>query len=812
MKQLALIFIFGMSPLRAQEKPLAKDHLERERSYHVVHYRLNIEINEKEKTCEGDVSITFVPLRAQFDQLRLDAAEMKITHARLESKKLNYELRGESLFVDLDKVYGLDDTLTLTVSYAISSPRKGLFFIRPDSGYPNKQWQVWSNGESEDNHYFFPCYDFPNDKATSEMIVTVNEKWTAISNGKLLEVKRDPHRHTATYHWYENKPHVSYLISLVAGEYVEVKDSSDHVSLSYFVYKHQRDDALRSFGKTPKIMEFFSNKIGYPYPWEKYAQTVVQDYVLGGEENVSATTLTDGTIHDERAHLDYSSDGLVAHEFSHQWWGDMLTCRDWSHAWLNEGFASYFDVLFQEYDKGIDVALKSIYDAQRNVVNTDKGDKRRATVSSHYVNPNDIFDIRIYGKGACVLHMLRFILGDELFWKAINYYAHRFAYQCVETNDFKVAIQEATGYNLGWFFDEWLYKPGYPEFEVKTSWDQGTRMVNVSVKQVQKVDSLTGIFTTPVEIEVWVNGEPQTYLVMITKQEEEFSFPAYQEPQLVLFDKGSRILKKVKNEPSLDGWIFQLEHASHGVDRIAAVDELRWIVDSSKVMQAISRAAINDPFFEVRREAVWALGDAKVTDVAETLVMAYGDYDARVRTAAATSLKNSHGEHVIKTLQHAFEKDSSYAVAAAALGSLAKVDSMNTKNYCKMGLLRDSFREGIRIAALRALSQVGDEDAFTMIKNYTAYGVDRNVRIESLWMLYRGWKQREGMAQFFIDMLDDPSFHVKRTVINILGTLGNALAIEPLQHIVDSGAESRIVKDALDAIARIQEAQQHDAH
>ena len=800
-------------PLFGQDKPVPTEHFMRTKEYDVVHYRLALDIDDKAKSCEGEATITFVPLRPQFDAVQFDAAQMTVRNVRMSDQRLEFHHVGESLFVSLGKAYGLNDTLRVTVVYDIKSPQKGLYFIDPDSGYAQQQRLLWSNGEPEENHFWFPCYDYPNDMATSEMIVTVNENWTAISNGKLMGVKQDAKRHTRTFHWYEEKPHVSYLISLVAGEYVEVKDSWRNVPLSYYVYKHQKGDAMRSFEKTPKAMEFFSSKIGYEYPWEKYAQTVVQDYIWGGEENVSATTLTDVTIHDARAHFDYTSDGLVAHELAHQWWGDLLTTKDWSHTWLNEGFASYFDILFQEYDKGRDVALRSVYDSQRDLVNTDVGDRRKPTVNRWFVSPNEVFSNRIYGKGACVLHMLRFILGDELFWKAMNHYVHKFAYRNVETNDFKVAIEEATGYNLYWFFDEWVYKPGYPEFNVNSVWDQNSRTVNVSVRQTQSVDSATGIFTTPMEVEVWVHDVPTTYRVTITKADEVFSFPAYQQPQLVLFDKGSTILKKVTFPKSLDEWIFQLRHATDGVDRIIAVDELRWSADSNIVTDALSAAALTDPFADVRQQAVWALGDARRSEVSRQLITAYGDRESKVRAASMTAMKNSKPDSVRQTLQHAFEKDSSYAVATAALGSLVKIDSVNAKQYCMAALRRDSYREGLRIAALRALGAIGDEEAFAAVKQYSSYGYPRTVRLEALGILNRVWKTRTEIVPYFISLLNDASMHIRRYAIGTLGELGNPQAITPLEKAAETEKESKLVKAAQDAVAKIQHAQQQkDTH
>jgi aminopeptidase N len=802
-----LLLFIPASLLNAQEFLTWPEHPARERTYHVVHYKLNIDIDERAKSCDGSVTITLVPLRPQLDVVKFDAAEMEIRRVTLKSSSMDFTVAGETLLIHLDKPYGIGDTLSFLISYSVTAPRKGLYFVQPDSGYPAKIWTVWSQGEPEENHFWFPCYDFPNDKATSEMVATVNDKWTVISNGKLVDVKKDPVQHRATFYWLENRPHSSYLISIVAGEYVKVGDAWRSTPVDNYVYTSEKNLAMQSFSKTPKMIEFFSTKIGYDYPWEKYAQTVVQDFIYGGEENTSATTLTDVTIHDARAHLDYSSDGLVAHELAHQWWGDLLTCRDWSHAWLNEGFASYFDILFQEFDQSVDVAAKSILDSQTGLLVTDAGDKRRPTVCARYNSPIDLFDNRIYGKGACVLHMLRFVLGDELFWKSMNHYAHKFAYRNVETNDLKIAVEEATGYNLNWFFDEWLYRAGYPDLVVRSAWDRESRSVKVSVRQVQKIDSLTRVFTMPVDIEVWVNDLPETYRVMIAHDSEEFSFPAYREPQLVIFDKGNVLLKRVQFEKPTDQWMYQLRYAAAGIDRYLAADELHWIPDSPGVRSALSSALFQDRFWEVRREATFALGASKVPAVADTLIGAYGDRDARVRAAVVAVLRNFHGEQVLTTLRHAFAQDSSYAVAAGALFSLTVVDSANARAYCEEGLHRDSYREVIRSSAIRALAGMEDDTTVATIKQYTEYGVDRNLRIDCLWTLSRARKKDDRVLDYFISLLHDPSFHVRQTVIAILGTLGNPRALEPLQKSMQVEADSRLVKSVRDAVTRIQNLQ-----
>ena len=446
-----LLFCFSAALCLAQDaRP--SHHPTRERTYHVHHYKLNLTFDEKNKTCKGEVAITLSPLRSELDTLRLDAAEMNIQKVTLRGKPLEYRTEAETLVIVLDHRYAYGESLSVSVAYDVSSPKRGLYFVKPDSGYPNKHWQVWSQGEADDNHFWFPCYDYPNDFSTSEMYATVNEKFTAIGNGKLMDVKDNPKQHAKTFHWLESKPHVSYLISIIAGEYIDVTQKSGALTIHNYVYKNQKGLAMNSFSKTPRMMDFYSKKIGYPYPWEKFAQTVVQDFIYGGEENVSAVTLTDVTMHDARAHLDNSSDGLVAHELAHQWWGDLVTCRDWSQAWLNEGFATFFENQFLEFDKGKDESQKEMHDTQNSLSITDVGDHRRATVSNYYFRPIELFDGHIYGKGACVLAMLKDYLGEELFWKSINHYVHKHAFDNVETNDFKIAIEEVTGQNLEWFF------------------------------------------------------------------------------------------------------------------------------------------------------------------------------------------------------------------------------------------------------------------------------------------------------------------------------------------------------------------------
>jgi aminopeptidase N len=803
----ALILAAAFVSTAVSQEPVPV-HQTRERTFHVIHYKLDLTLNEQARLLAGDALIRLVPLRPLTDEINLDAANLQVREVLLDTLSLQFRNSGDSLQIQLPKPAGLTDTMALRVKYSVSSPARGLFFVAPDSGYPNKHLQVWTQGEPEDNHYWFPCYDFPNDFSTSEILFTTNDRSTVISNGKLLGVARHPQEHTATWHWYEGRPHASYLISFIAGTYVEVADSARGVHISNYVYPSQRSIAMLSFAKTPEMIRYFADRTGMPYPWEKYSQTVVEDFIFGGEENVSATTLTDATIHDERAHRDGNSDGLVAHELAHQWWGDLLTCRDWSHAWLNEGFATYFQNLFTEHDLGREEAARELYEAQNLVRNADAAHHRRPMVCNSYVRPIDLFDSKIYQKGAVVLNMLRVMLGDELFWKSIRYYIQRNAGRNVETNDFKIAVEEVTGYNLKWFFDEWIYGAGYPEFNVEQSWDQHTRQVRLIVTQTQTIDSLTGIFRVPLDIEVWVHGESGVYPVTIEGVCDTFEFPAYQEPQCVIFDRGSTLLKKVRFEKKPSDWIFQLRHASEAVDRFSAIEELRWVAVSDSASAALAGAALNDNFWAVRQDAAYALGDSHKSSVDSTLVSVYGDRDPRVRTAAVLGLGNYSSPYILQTLLHAWKSDSSDAVANGALRSLIAVDTAGRDNLIREALRRTSRGSIIQSTAMSALAETASDSALTEILRFTLYGTERNLRIHAINLLASQWKKRDDVCSAICRLLNDPSLTVKRVAARALGSMGNTLALAPLRQAQEHAADGRLAREIREAVESISSATQ----
>ncbi|MEE9225213.1 MAG: M1 family aminopeptidase [Bacteroidota bacterium] len=529
------------------------------------------------------------------------------------------------------------------------------------------------------------------------------------------------------------------------------------------------------------MVEFFSQKIGYVYPWEKYAQVTIADFMWGGMENTSATTLNDkSAVFDKRAELDRSSRGLIAHELAHQWWGDLITCKDWRHLWLNEGFATYFEALHQEYRLGTDEFAYNTYRDQRAAISSDKTSGRKPIVSVNSFRAN------LFERGAMVLHMLRFVLGDELFWKAIRHYAHQYQYRSVETNDFKLAIEESTGQNLSWFFDQWIYKAGYPEFEVTSHWDESARSITLSIKQVQKIDSLTNIFRTPLDIEITTASGARTHRVLISEKQEEFTIPVDSKPLLVVFDKGNWILKEVRFPRSRKELIYQLRSSGDAVERLTALEQLRSdsdAVSTGASFRVFRDVVLSDPFWAVRMEAVNAIGRMTIPEAEDALIEAYKDQKSKVRQAVVNNLSRFPGQRVRNFLRQAMEEDPSYVVNADALKAYAKVDSASAYDVAVSHLKTPSYDNGVCNAALSVLASLEDERAVPHLIKYSTYGQPKKTREVALAGLRSFVENEKAVQDWTIGLVEDQMKEVRLAAIRMLDRIGGDRVIETLMNL-----------------------------
>lgn len=534
-----------------------------QRTFDILHYTIHTSFDVPNKTVMGDVIVTLKPLSAAFQSFTLDASSMKIEAVTLSdsNKVLQWSQPPDKLAIILDRAYEPSETIAVRVKYQ-ARPERGLYFI-PQTPSTNALWskpaQIWTQGEPEDNHHWFPCYDYPDDKATSEQYITTGADEIAISNGTLIETISNSDS-TRTFHWKMDEPHATYLTSLIVGNYVKLSDTYKNIPLEYYTYRGTEEVARRAFSKTPEMMHYFEQKLGYDYPYKRYAQTIVANFMFGGMENITATTHADTEIlYGSSREARVSTENLISHELAHSWFGNLVTCKDWSELWLNEGLATFMEAAFREQQAGREAYLQEMRTNAMLYFLEDSLKDRHPLVNEDYRSPIDVFNSTVYKKGAFVIHMLREQVGDTAFWKSLNRYLSENQNKVVETRDLQRAFEETTGRELDWFFDQWVYKAGFPELRVRSFYHAPTRRLTLEVTQTQKASAVTpDVFRLPMEIEISTASGQRTERLEITARQQRFVFKLDGKPTKILFDKGERILKKIDFPQSASALQYQL--------------------------------------------------------------------------------------------------------------------------------------------------------------------------------------------------------------------------------------------------------------
>ncbi|HYJ47433.1 MAG TPA: M1 family aminopeptidase, partial [Pyrinomonadaceae bacterium] len=502
-----------------------------------------------------------------------------------------------------------------------------------------------------------------------------------------------------------------------------------------YVYPKELAEGKVTAARLPEMVKFFSEKTGVKYPYEKYAQTVARDFG-GGMENISATTQTDTMIFDARTELDRDTDGLQSHELAHQWFGDYVTCREWSDIWLNESFATYFQAMWDEHRLGRDEFLyRDVRNNQDNYLATWAQGNRRPIVTGNYRDKDAVFDTYAYPRGGAVLHMLRKTLGEENWWRSINHYLRKYANQPVETEQFRIAIEETTGQPLDWFFDEWLYKMGHPVFRVTQTYDAGAKALTLKVRQEQKPDPNSdypqvGFFRMPVEIEIGTSGKTRIERVLVEPQEEQtFTFPVDSQPVLVNFDYGGTLIKELSFDKPTNDLVYQLSNDEDVMGRLWATGQLAKRLkdkataeaEKQRIATALGAAMNNDKFWGMRVEVATVAGDAPGTEIRNALLAAAKDRDARVRASAVTSLAKSKDAALASTYLPLLN-DQSYATINAAANALGETKSPAAYDALVKLLDTPSWHDQVRAYGLSGLARLGDKRALELGVRYAGAG------------------------------------------------------------------------------------------
>jgi aminopeptidase N len=755
------------------ELPGAKATWVPDRVVDVRHIRLEVGLDFSHKRVDGVCTLTLVPLNTGPTRVELNAVEMTIHAVTLgDGGELPHRYDGKVLSVDLGE-RAESEELQLYIRYT-AQPRRGLYFLEPDAGYPERPRQVWSQGQDEDNRHWFPCFDHPHEKSTSEVRVTVPREMTALSNGELVEETAGDA--TRTLHFRQEVPHSSYLITLVAGEFSVLEDRLEDVRFYYYVPKARLDDAARSFANTPKMVKLFAELTGQQYPYGRYSQIAVADFIFGGMENTSATTMTESTLHDARAHLDFSSEPLVAHELAHQWFGDLLTCRTWSEGWLNEGFATFFEILWKEASAGRDEGDYDRLADMEAYFDEAGGRYQRPIVTNVFHEPIDVFDRHLYEKGAAVLHMLRHELGETRFWKAIRLYVARHAGGNVETRDLVKAIGDATGWNGDRFFAQWVMRAGHPSLVVEHGWDEKARMASVTVEQKQ-----SEAWYLPLTVRFVVDGQPRDAALVVSDKKQTLLVPMHAAPTQVIVDPGHNYLLDVDEKKSEALWREQLAHAERAIDRVMAARALGKAGEQTALADLV-KAMRGDKSWIVRAEAALALGSLKREAARDAIAVAVAEEPhPKARRSLVRALANfRHDERAADAALATLGRDASYFVEAEAATTLAATRSPKAYAALVEATTRKSFQEVLAGAAIGGIAEMRDERGIDVALPMSEWGRPSPMRraavsaLGRLGGLYAG--RRPLIRERLEELLEDPDFRVRIAAVEALRVLGDVAA------------------------------------
>ncbi len=799
-----------MSKYKSFHVPGSSRHYLPDKEYRTEHIRVQLKVDPEAKTIAGDCSLRIETIRDGLSTITFDACEMTITRVIVDGKGVRFDYDGRVLKVWLETP-GRASKHEVVVEYS-ARPVHGVYFVHPDESYPNKPIQAWTQSESVAARFWFPCHDHPDDRSTTETIITVPDGYQVISTGKLVSKKSTGG--WSTFNWSESAPHSTYLNSFVVGKFAETDDQVDGVPLQYYLPEERSQDTMRYFGLTPDMMKVFVEITDYKYPYEKYAQVAVHDFIYGGMENISATTLVDNRIPDARSEEDFAARysrpdrnhvELVAHELAHMWFGDLITAKDWSHAWLNEGFATYMEAVFHEKKYGKDEFRQNMWYKAENYFEEDSTRYRRSIVEDDYLYPDDLFDAYEYEKAAWMLHQLRYLLGDADFFRGVKEYVRRFAYKNADTHDFMRVVEETTGISLEQYFEQSFYRAGHPELEVEYSWDEGSKLAAVSVKQTQAIDAQTPLFQFPCDLVYYTEKGREARRVWVRSQQERFSFQFGSEPTIVEIDPEGWILKRVSFKKSRSLLTNQLESSVDVLSRKQAAEDLSYFKDEQTV-DLLREVASKEQYWSVRAEAVRSIGKVGGKRALQALLGLRATRNKRVRRAVVAALGEFKGDaRAQEAIEDAlFHDDSPYIQCEAAL-SLARSGATGTVAKLREAMKLPSPESGLTEASLEAMGMTRTEEARVTIRENLPYGKPTRVRVGALKGFTKlGSLQDSDVPPLKEMALEDKDFVVRSQLLMTIGELRDKRFSETLEEVASKDPDNRNRRKAVEILVDFQ--------
>jgi len=770
--------------------PTSVRHFERDRPFAIDHLAIDVALDLAARSVRGRATLDLRRVDPEAEELLLDAIGFVVSEVTVDGHAVPWRYDGQALAVTLNRRH---DKACVVVAY-LATPRRGLYFLEPDEHYPERPRQVWSQCQEQDASHWFPCHDNPHVKMTTELTARVPNGWYALSNGALVSAEK-PKTGDHVYHWRMAEPHASYLVTLAAGQFAELTDRARagdrEVPLAYLVPRGREADGTRTFANTPAMIEHFSAVTGVPYPWNRYAQVVVSDFIFGGMENTTATTMYEHILLDERAALDVSSDDLISHELAHQWFGDYVTCRTWSEGWLNEGFATFFEHVWREKRLGRDEYAFGLKVDVEAYVGEAHGRYRRPVVCQDYDAPLDLFDRHLYEKGGLVLHALRTELGDELFWRGINRYLVAHARGIVETRDLQRAMEDVSGRSLGRAFEQWVYKPGHPEIEVDIGWDKG--VLAVATRQAQAAtDGVPGCFEVTLELDLADGaGKVERRSVRLKERQQTFALVALERPAFVVVDPEMRILGEVRPKVPGDMLRTQLDRAPTARGRWLAAQAMARVDDAPTITALARTLADEAQFWGTRAECAASLGKIRGRECFEALTAAAATAHPKVRRAVVDALGSFRTIEAMQALQPLALRDASYLVEGEAARALGRTRQPGAFDVLVDLLERPSWADVVRAGAIDGLAALRDDRALPHLSARTRYGHPPRARRAATMALPKLASDRKTREAIEL-LLDDADPLLRLDAVRALGELGDGKARPALRERLETDLDARV--------------------
>ena len=792
----------GDSPGRPFPEPGAQPNYARDRGCIVTHLDIGLRIDPVAKTLVGDTTVSVAPLPSGALRVQLDLDDVTVSAVETpEGEALPFTHGGGML-----DVRGLPaGGGKVRVRYH-GRPSRGLYFTGPTPAAPERPPMAWSQCQDEDGHRVFPCHDAPGIKQPVRLRVTAPADATVVGNGKLVG-QSPADDGFVTWTWDQPEAIPAYLVMVAIGPFVVVEGEADNAGqplpLRYLAPPESTPEQLeRVFGRTPEMVSFLAQRFGVAYPWARYDQVIVHDFIFGGMENVAATTLTDLMLTDERAHLDADFDDLIVHELAHQWFGDLVTCQDWSQAWLNEGWATYTEYLWQQHHDGADEAHMGLLGKLGGYLAEDGGRYRRSITHYRFKNPIDMFDRHLYEKGGLVLHMLRSILGEAAFWSGVTAYLEAHAHGAVHTRDFQRAMERASGRNLDGFFQQYVHGAGHPELDVNVSHADG--LLSVSVTQKQSGPGVAEAFSFPLVVDVVdAAGETQRLTLPVDARNRSFAIPTPEAPTRVEVDPNMAVLGKLTLKASRPLLLAALRDGSSVPVRLAASAALLE-EGSVEAVSAVCTALTDDPFWGVRAKLAGALSRRGGVEARTALLGAMDDTHPKARRAVVSALGAFRTADVRDALAALVESgDRSVQVEGEAMKSLGQTRDARVPALAHSMLGRDSWGDLLRMRALQALGASRSADALPTLLAHTEETVSNRARFAAAGALgqlaHDVEPARTDAAERLMELVGDAPFRVRLAAVPALGRSKDMRGMGTLAQVHASGGDGMLARRAYEA-------------